>query len=85
MKKTYEKPMAYFEDMSFDTAIASLCDWIYTTTCNTQLSGTDHGECMQFGPDINTKWFTADTVVCEDGECICYHISAADYKLAYQS
>lgn len=85
MKRQYEKPMVYFEDMSFDTAIASTCNWVYTTDCQTVLLGPGQYECLEFGPDLGTKFFTSNLSECEGGVWVCYHVAAAEHKLATQS
>lgn len=84
MKKTYEKPMVYFEDMSLDTAIASTCtSWYYMNQCQTNAATGD--ECSKFMGATGKIYFASEKEICEDGAFMCYHASAASYGLTNQS
>lgn len=77
MKKHYQKPMAYFEDMRFDSAIAaSQCSAIIVENCQPIGATGDACTPYNFADCAPNIYFTSDPEVCSDGEFTCYHTSA---------
>lgn len=75
MKKSYQKPMVFFEDMSFDSAIANTdqCSAVITTSgCQTDLA-TDL--CIIYKiPGLPDTFFNTDKNICSAYK-ECYHTS----------
>lgn len=81
MKKRYEKPMVYFEDMSFDTAIAQVCQTLqYVGNCNT--NPHDELGCSPFQAENGLIFIDADKKSCNEGAFYCYHTNASLNGLA---
>lgn len=81
MKKTYEKPMAYFEDMSFDTAIADVCTAVIVDECKSNNFGLD---CVAYkipGDPFGFTYFDEEKIVCNAFK-YCYHVSAGVQNLS---
>lgn len=76
MKKTYVKPMVYFENMQFDSAIAiSQCKAVLVSDCQAKESVGASCTPFAFSTCPPDKLFDENGVVCEY-EWECYHISA---------
>lgn len=76
MKKTYEKPMVYFEELSFDTTIADMCSAVLTNECQTNAATGDL--CTKYeipGSILGFVYFDAKLEVCE-ASMECYHVHA---------
>lgn len=70
MKKKYIKPEVRFENLSFNTAIAS-CDYIYSTSCgNTSIE--NFGRPFEDSEDPGTIYITTPGVC--NTEKYCYHM-----------
>lgn len=73
MRKKYEKPKVYFEEMRLDTAIADACTLYVFSNCSVNNFGENAG-CQKYGNESIV--FVADNL-CPTEALECYHVSAA--------
>ena len=85
MKKNYKKPRVMFENLTFNTAIATgNCSMIISTNCNWVLPSASAGlpDCSQELKGVEDGYIYVDELGCKT-TYICYHINAqGDGKLA---
>lgn len=81
MKKNYKKPRVMFENLTFNTAIATgSCSMIISTNCNWVLPSASAGlpDCGQQLKRVDDGYIYVDEVGCET-IYTCYHINAQGF------